>query len=343
MTKPLLAALAGIQQNPPPVWLMRQAGRYLPEYREIRSQASSFLDFCYTPRLAVEASLQPIRRFGFDAAIMFSDILVIPDALGQKVSFETGEGPRLEAIETEADFAQLRETPNWQTLAPVFETLSTLRALLPSGVTLIGFCGAPFTLACYMIAGRSAPEQVPARMLAYQQPDLFQRLIDRLTQASCAYLSRQIEAGAEVVQIFDSWSGVLPSREFELWCLQPLQHIVAHLQEHYPHVPIIAFPRGAGLHLGRLANVKGLAAVSLDTSCDIEMAKALLPSTPALQGNLDPLALVAGGQALDHAIDHMKASFSHRAHIANLGHGILPQTPITHVEHMLKRLRAEQA
>ncbi len=210
MTKPFLAALAGQRQQRPPVWLMRQAGRYLPEYRELRTQAPSFLDFCYTPRLAIEATLQPIRRFGFDAAILFSDILVMPDALGQSVSFEAGEGPRLEPIANRDDFAKLRETPDWTRLAPVFEAVAGVRAALPRETALIGFCGAPWTVASYMIAGRGTPEQAPARLFAYREPELFSALIDRLADASADYLARQVEAGAEAVQVFDSWSGVLP-------------------------------------------------------------------------------------------------------------------------------------
>ena len=244
--KPLLAVLAGTRQKIAPIWLMRQAGRYLPEYREIRSKAQSFIDFCYSPALATEATLQPIRRFGFDAAILFSDILVMPDALGQGVSFESGEGPRLKPIETAADFAELRETPDWSRLAPVFETVERVRAALPAETALIGFCGAPWTVASYMIAGRGTPDQAPARMFAYREPELFSRLIERLADASAAYLLRKIEAGAEVVQIFDSWSGVLPPTEFERWCVAPVERIVEAVRAAAPAIPIIAFPRGAG-------------------------------------------------------------------------------------------------
>jgi uroporphyrinogen decarboxylase len=313
----------------------------LPEYREIRAQASSFLDFCYTPKLAVEATLQPIRRFGFDAAILFSDILVMPDALGQSVSFEAGEGPRLAPIESEADFARLRETPDWSRLAPVFEAVAGVRAALPKETALIGFCGAPWTVASYMIAGRGTPEQAPARLFAYRRPELFGRLIDRLADASADYLARQIAAGAEAVQVFDSWSGVLPSAEFERWCVAPLRRIVARLHEKVPGAPVIAFPRGAATHLDRFADVEGLAAIGLDTAADPRAAAAMLPQRLALQGNLDPLALIAGGAALDSAVDAAIEGFAGRAHIFNLGHGILPETPIDHVEWMLKRLRGE--
>ena len=339
MTKPFLAALAGERQKRPPVWLMRQAGRYLPEYREIRGQAASFLDFCYTPKLAVEATLQPIRRFGFDAAILFSDILVMPDALGQSVGFETGEGPRLQPIEDEADFARLRETPDWTRLAPVFEAVAGVRAALPRETALIGFCGAPWTVASYMIAGRGTPEQAPARLFAYREPKTFSALIDRLADASADYLARQIEAGAEAVQVFDSWSGVLPSAEFERWCVTPLRRLVARLRARHPHTPIIAFPRCAATHLGRFADIEGIAAIGLDTAADPAVAASLLPERLALQGNLDPLALIVGGAALDAAVDTARQAFAPRAHIFNLGHGILPETPIAHVEQMLARLR----
>ena len=339
MTKPFLAALAGQRQQRPPVWLMRQAGRYLPEYRELRTQAPSFLDFCYTPRLAVEATLQPIRRFGFDAAILFSDILVMPDALGQSVSFEAGEGPRLEPIANRDDFAKLRETPDWTRLAPVFEAVAGVRAALPRETALIGFCGAPWTVASYMIAGRGTPEQAPARLFAYREPELFSALIDRLADASADYLARQVEAGAEAVQVFNSWSGVLPGPEFERWCVAPLKRLVSRLRAQRPRIPVIAFPRGAATHLGRFAEIEGLACVGLDTAADPRVAATLLPGRLALQGNLDPLALVAGGPALDEAVDTALAAFAPRAHVFNLGHGILPETPIAHVEAMLARLR----
>jgi uroporphyrinogen decarboxylase len=340
MIKPFLAALAGQRQPRPPVWLMRQAGRYLPEYRELRAQAPSFLDFCYTPKLAIEATLQPIRRFGFDAAILFSDILVLPDALGQSVSFETGEGPRLEPIATAEDFEKLRETPDWSRLAPVFEAVAGVRAALPAETALIGFCGAPWTVASYMIAGRGTPDQAPARLLAYREPELFGALIERLADASADYLARQVEAGAEAVQVFDSWSGVLPSAEFERWCVAPLKRLVARLKARHPQIPVIAFPRCAATHIGRFAEVEGLSAIGLDTAADAGVAASLLPQRLALQGNLDPLALIAGGRALDAAVEETLAAFAGpRAHIFNLGHGILPETPIAHVERMLARLR----
>ena len=339
--KPFLAALAGERQARPPVWLMRQAGRYLPEYREIRARAASFLDFCYTPAFAVEATLQPIRRFGFDAAILFSDILVVPDALGQSVTFETGEGPRLDPIGDAEGFKRLRREPDWTRLAPVFETIDRVKTALPGDVALIGFCGAPWTVASYMIAGRGTPDQAPARLFAYREPALFAALIDRLVDASAEYLLRQIAAGAEAVQIFNSWAGVLPPAEFERWCLAPVEALIAKVKARAPGTPVIAFPRGAATQLSKFAGLEGIAAIGLDTGVEPAAAVAALPGPVALQGNLDPLALIAGGAALDQGVDRVLAGFADRAHIFNLGHGILPETPIAHVERMLKRVRGE--
>jgi uroporphyrinogen decarboxylase len=337
--KPLLAALLGERRKTPPMWLMRQAGRYLPEYRALRTKAASFIEFCYTPDLAAEATLQPIRRFGFDGAILFSDILVMPDALGQSVSFEAGEGPKLPPIRDEADFAKLRDEPDWDRLAPVFETVSRLGAALPKETTLIGFCGAPWTVASYIIAGEGTPDQAPARLFAYRNPALFQRLIDRLADSSAAYLLRQIAAGAEAVQIFDSWSGVLPPEEFERWCVAPVARIAGRLKAEAPHVPVIAFPRMAATQLSKFAAVEGIACIGLDTAVEPKAAAAMLPARFALQGNLDPLALISGGEALERAIDRVLSGFDGRAHVFNLGHGILPETPIAHVERLVARVR----
>ena len=337
--KPFLAALAGERQAVPPIWLMRQAGRYLPEYREIRAKAPSFVDFCYTPTLATEATLQPIRRFGFDAAILFSDILVMPDALGQNVSFEAGEGPKLPPIRDEADFLKLREEPDWSRLAPVFETVSRVKAALGPETALIGFCGAPWTVASYMIAGEGTPDQAPARVFAYRERELFQRLIDRLADSSAEYLLRQIAAGAEAVQIFDSWSGVLPPEEFERWCVKPIERIVARLKAQAPSTPIIAFPRGAATQLGKFTEFEGVSCIGLDTAVEPRVVAGMLPQRFALQGNLDPLALIAGGRALEEGVARVLTGFEGRAHVFNLGHGILPQTPIAHVERMLALVR----
>ena len=336
--KPFLAALAGERRSRPPIWLMRQAGRYLPEYREIRARAASFLDFCYTPAFAVEATLQPIRRFGFDAAILFSDILVVADALGQNVAFETGEGPRLDPICDASGLSRLFDEPDWNRLAPVFETLDRLKTALPGEVTLIGFCGAPWTVASSMIAGRGTPDQAPARLFAYRHPGLFALLIDRLVEASAAYLLRQLAAGAEAVQIFDSWAGVLPPPEFERWCVAPLAALIAKVRAGAPDPPIIAFPRGAATQLEKFADMP-VAAVGLDTGVEPSVAAAALPDRVALQGNLDPLALVAGGPGLDEGIDRVLRGFATRAHIFNLGHGVLPETPVEHVERLVARVR----
>jgi uroporphyrinogen decarboxylase len=340
--KPLLRVLQGETSSLPPVWLMRQAGRYLPEYREIRSQAKSFLEFCYSPKLACEATLQPIRRFGFDGAILFSDILVIPDALGQKVSFETGEGPRLKPIETAADLAALDDRINLKRLSAVFETIQLVKPDLPADVTFLGFCGAPWTVASYMIAGRGTPDQAPARLFAYRHPDLMERLIEKLIDASIVYLNEQISAGVDAVQIFDSWAGVLPAAEFDKWCLVPLQKIIRGVRATHRQAKIIAFPRAAASHLGRVARLSGADMVGLDTAIDPAFAMREIQSIVPVQGNLDPLVLLAGGRALDHAIDGILKAFGKGGHVFNLGHGILPDTPIAHVEQMLKRIRTRQ-
>ncbi|WP_158815223.1 uroporphyrinogen decarboxylase [Methylocapsa sp. S129] len=334
-----LQTLAGAVQEIPPIWLMRQAGRYLPEYRQIRATAPTFLDFCYSPKLATEATLQPIRRFGFDAAIVFSDILVVPDALGQEVGFESGEGPRLKPIESRADFSALRDSLDLGRLEPVFETLGRVRASLPDEVALIGFCGAPWTVASYMIAGRGTPDQAPARLFAYRNPALFQELIALLIEASADYLIRQLRAGAQAVQIFDSWSGVLPVAELERWCLAPLRAIIAKVRTQTPNAPIIAFPRGVGASLTNFAALDGVAAIGLDTTVAPDWAAAALPSHLTLQGNLDPLALMAGGKGLEEGVDRILTGFSGRPHIFNLGHGILPETPISHVEQLISQVR----
>ncbi len=338
-TKPFLRALGGEALPRPPIWLMRQAGRYLPEYRELRATAPSFLDFCYNPTHAAEVTLQPIRRFGFDAAILFSDILVVPDALGQKVSFETGEGPRLDPISGPDDFARLRQSLDMTRLAPVLDTIRLVKSTLPAETALIGFCGAPWTVATYMIAGRGTPDQAPARLFAYRQRDLFETLMARLVDASADYLTAQLRAGVDAVQIFDSWAGVLPIVEYERWCVRPIREIVAKVRAAVPAAKIIAFPRGGGAQLLEVAALPGIAAIGLDTSVDPDWAARALPKGLPAQGNLDPLALLAGGAALDAAVGRILEAFAGRPHIFNLGHGILPPTPIEHVERLLKRVR----
>lgn len=338
--KILLRVLDGEVLAPPPLWLMRQAGRYLPEYRELRAKAGSFLEFCMTPKLAAEATLQPVRRFGFDAAILFSDIMVVPDAFGQEVSFEEGKGPRLDPLGDAAALARLRERIDLDRLAPVFEAIGRVKQALPRTTALIGFCGAPFTVATYMIAGQATPDQAPARLFAYRHPDMFQELIDRLVAGSVEYLSRQIEAGADLVQIFDSWAGVLPPLEFARWCVRPVRAMVEALRARHGAVKIIAFPRGAGLALADFAQETGVDALSLDQKIDARAAAQIIPRAAILQGNLDPLALLAGGAALREATAQILSAFRGRPHIFNLGHGVLPETPIAHVEALVSQIRA---
>jgi uroporphyrinogen decarboxylase len=338
--KSVLRVLDGEVMFPPPIWLMRQAGRYLPEYRELRTRAPSFLEFCRTPKLAVEATLQPIHRFGFDAAIIFSDILVVPHAFGQEVSFESGVGPQLAPIADAADLGRLAETIDFDRLAPVFEAIEDVKKQLPEETALIGFCGAPFTVATYMIAGHATPDQMPARLFAFRYPDLFQELIDRLVEGSAEYLARQIDAGAEVVQIFDTWANVLSPLSFERWCIAPLRAIVIALRERHPNAKVIIFARGAGHALRDFAERTGANALGLDTQVVPYIAAQDAASATALQGNLDPQVLVAGGDALRQATENILAAFRGRPHIFNLGHGILPETPIAHVEALLAQVRA---
>ncbi len=337
--KPILEVLSGRAQAVPPVWFMRQAGRYLPEYRALRERAGSFLDLCFTPELAAEATLQPIRRFGFDAAILFSDILVVPHALGRTVTFEAGEGPRLEPLDDAAKLAALASTENESVFAPVYEAVRAVKRELPASVALLGFCGAPWTVATYMIAGRGTPDQAPARQLAYREPDAFARLIDTLTAVSSRYLVGQLRAGAEAVQIFDTWAGVLPPREFSRWCVAPVRRIVESVRRDIPAAKIIGFPRGAGASLARYLDAVPVDAVSLDWTAEPAFVRARVQNRVAVQGNLDPQVLLAGGAALDRAVDDILESFGNGALIFNLGHGILPETPIGHVEQVLGRIR----
>lgn len=336
--KTFLAPFQGSIPAHPPIWLMRQAGRYLPEYREIRSSAKSFLDFCYTPELAIEATLQPIRRFDFDAAIIFSDILVIPDAMGQGVRFAEGEGPRLDALPDAAAIDALSLLDE-DKMAPVYAALRGVKAALPAKTTLIGFCGAPWTLATYMIGGRGTPDQAPARAFAYAQPDAFARLIDKLVVACIRHLSLQIEAGAEVVQIFDSWAGPLPEAEFLRWCEAPVARIIAGVKALHPAVPVIAFPRAISGGFARFCAATKADAISLDTAARLAEVRALVPESVVTQGNLDPLVLIAGGEALEQAIDGILAATKGTRHVFNLGHGILPSTPIAHVERLIEKVR----
>ena len=318
---------------------MRQAGRYLPEYRALREKAGDFLTLCFTPDLAAEVTLQPVRRFGFDAAILFSDILVIPHALGQAVRFAVGEGPQLDPIADRQALMRLRLELDHGVLAPIYETIRRVKASLAPDVALLGFCGAPWTVASYMIAGHGTPDQQPARMFAYGDPEAFAGLIDKLVDASAAYLVRQLQAGVDAVQIFDTWAGVLPAEEFARWCIGPAQRIVANVRSQVPDAKVIGFPRGVGAGLLRYVEDVPVDAVGLDWMADPAFVRDEIQWRVPVQGNLDPLALLAGGSALDQGVDNILAAFSERPFIFNLGHGILPQTPIAHVERMIARVR----
>lgn len=341
--KPVLRVLAGAHERIPPIWLMRQAGRYLPEYRELRKKAGSFLELCFNPKAAAEITLQPVRRFNFDAAILFSDILVVPHALGQQVSFSEREGPQLNALNNPAELNQLQSEIDHSRLAPIYEAVTRARQDLPTEVTLIGFCGAPWTVATYMIAGGGTVDQSPARQFAYRFPEVFTRLIDLLVEASAGYLVRQFKAGAEVAQIFDTWAGILPAYEFRRWCIEPCARIVAAVRKEIPHARIIGFPRGAGTRFVNYIDDTAVDAVGLDWTVDLTFAREKIQSRRPVQGNLDPLALLVGGTALDRSVDAILEALSHGPFIFNLGHGVLPETPIAHVERLVTRVRGAPA
>ena len=340
VNKSVLNVLRGQHQNTPPVWMMRQAGRYLPEYCATREKAGSVLNLCFSPQLAAEVTLQPIRRFNFDAAILFSDILVVPHALGRKVEFVAGEGPKLDPITDPATIAAISERVDHDVLGPVYETVQRVKGELPGHVTLLGFCGAPWTVATYMIAGEGTPDQAPARLFAYRYPEAFDRLVQILVRASAEYLIRQFRAGVDAVQIFDTWAGILPPEEFARWCIAPVRQIILSVRDEIPDAKIIAFPRGAGSALERYVTELPIDAVGLDWMIDKTFARTRIQSRKPVQGNLDPMALVAGVRALDESADAVMRAFSDGPFIFNLGHGITPQTPIAHVEQMLKRVRA---
>jgi uroporphyrinogen decarboxylase len=340
---PFLRALAGQANVPPPIWLMRQAGRYLPEYREVRARASSFLDLCRTPELAAEVTLQPLKRFAFDAAIVFSDILIVPYALGQRVEFVDGEGPKLEPVGDAKAVADLDRGNAAKALAPVYETIERVVAELPKTVPLIGFCGAPWTVATYMVDGGGSKDQAAARLFAYRDAATFQRLIDLLVDISVEYLVNQVRAGARVLQIFDSWAGSLPEDEFERWCIAPTKRLIAQVKAVVPQTPVVGFPRGAGVLAQRYAKTSGVDAVSCDTSMPIGWIKETLQSLVPVQGNLDPLLLVAGGPQLDARVEAILEALGQGPFIFNLGHGILPETPIEHVTRLVNLVKAGSA
>ena len=342
--KLLMRALAGEVLPVPPIWMMRQAGRYLPEYRATRAQAGDFLSLCYTPDLAAEVTLQPIRRYGFDAAILFADILLVPQALGADLWFVTGEGPRLSTITTEADFAALKGADDIHAhLAPVYETVGILARELPVETTLIGFAGAPWTVATYMIAGQGTPDQGPAHALKAENRALFEALIERITEATIGYLLAQIEAGAEVVKVFDSWAGSLKGEDFEAFAVAPARKIIAAVKERHPNVPVIAFPREAGDGYIGFAEATGADCVALDNSVSADWAAEHVQSSGCVQGNLDPKHMVTGGAALVDETRAILAAFSKGPHIFNLGHGITPDADPENVQLMIDTVRGGSA
>lgn len=334
----MMKVLAGETIMPPPVWLMRQAGRYLPEYRATRAKAKGFLDLCYTPDLAVEVTMQPIRRFGFDAAILFSDILVIPDVLDRNVRFVEGEGPQLDPIDVSGIDA-LRLPDVETALAPVFATVRRLRKELPAQTTLLGFCGAPWTIATYMIAGHGTTDQAPARLFAYQNPKAFEKLLSIIAEASAEYLIAQIDAGADALQIFDSWAGVLGDHEFPEFAVKPVRRMIDQVKAARPQAKIIAFAKGAGFNLKTYRQGTNADAIGLDWTVPLDFATDLQKEGP-VQGNLDPLKMVAGGASLDEGVDRILDRLGNGPLIFNLGHGITPQADPENVTRLLTRIRS---
>lgn len=339
MTKKLIHVLKGEKLATPPVWLMRQAGRYLPEYRALRAEKGGFLALATDPAAAAEVTLQPIRRFGFDGAILFSDILMVPWALGQDLTFGPGEGPRL--APPLIDHAPAGLVAARERLDPVYETVRRVSAALPPETSFLGFAGSPWTVATYMVAGQGSRDQAETRAFAYRDPAAFDAIIAAIVALTVDYLAGQITAGVEAVQLFDSWAGSLSPEQFERWVIGPNAAIVRALKARHPAVPVIGFPKGAGGKLADYARGTGVDAIGLDETVDPAWADAVLPPGMPVQGNLDPLALEAGGAALDRATDRVLAAFADRPHIFNLGHGIGQHTPIAHVERLLARVRRD--
>ena len=338
--KPMLAVLKGDRVSPPPMWMMRQAGRYLPEYRALRAEKGSFLNLVYAPDAAAEITLQPLKRFPqLDGAILFSDILIVPYAIGQDLTFIAGEGPRLRPKLVEAALDQLTAAP--ERLDPIYETVARVKAELDPSKTLIGFAGSPWTVATYMVAGEGSRDQAEARRMAYADPQRFGAIISRIEAVTIDYLSRQIEAGAEAVQLFDSWAGSLSPRQFEQWVIAPTARLTAALHERHPGVPVIGFPKGAGGKLPAYAQETRVDAVGIDETVDPVWACRELPDGLPVQGNLDPLALIAGGEELETAARRVLDAFAARPHIFNLGHGILQDTPIAHVEQLIAIVKGQ--
>ena len=338
--KPLLAALGGEAQHPPPVWLMRQAGRYLPEYRALRAKAGSFLDLCYHPVLAAEATLQPVRRFPLDGIILFSDILVVAEALGVKLWFEEGEGPRLKAIPEDGSLPEFDAERQRRHLAPVYEAMERVVAAAPAGATVLGFAGAPWTLATYMVGGGRSKDFAATKGWAYRDPESFGRLIETVRQAVAAHLIAQLDAGADAVQVFDSWAGALPESELARWCIEPLKGIVADVKAVHPAAPIIGYPRGIGVACERFAAETGVDAISIDSTVPPAWAAARLQPHCTVQGNLDPVALLAGGDALRQAASRILDALGNGPFVFNLGEGVLPQTPPEHVAQLCDLVHA---
>ena len=336
----LLSVLRGERRDPPPIWLMRQAGRYLPEYRALRAEKGGFLELCYDPASAAEVTLQPIRRFGFDGAILFSDILVVPHAMGQALSFGVGEGPRLVPALLDGLLEGLTAVP--ERLTPIYETVRRVAAALPPETTLLGFAGSPWTVATYMVAGEGSKDHAPARTLAYRDPSAFGALIEAIVAVTISYLTGQIDAGAMAVQLFDSWSGSLSPAQFDRWVVEPNRRIVDAIRAQRPHAPIIGFPKGAGAKLIDYAERVCPDALGLDETVDLDWADTNLPAGLPVQGNLDPLALLTGGAGLEDAVTAIRGSLTERPHIFNLGHGIVPQVPVAHVERLLELVRGER-
>ncbi len=338
--KKLLRSLAGETLPTPPIWMMRQAGRYLPEYRATRAKAGDFLSLCYTPDLAAEVTLQPIRRFGFDAAILFADILLVPQALGADLWFETGEGPRLSTITTPGELAKLKRADDiHEPLAPIYETVRILARELPGETALIGFAGAPWTVATYMIAGRGTPDQGPAHALIAQDRATFEALLDRITEATIAYLSMQIDAGAEVVKLFDSWAGSLKGADFDKYALEPTKRIISELKARHPSIPVIAFPREAGERYVGFATATGADCVAIDNSVSADWVAQNVQVDGCVQGNLAPKHMVSGGQALVDETRRIVKTLGKGPHIFNLGHGITPDADPENVALMVETVR----
>ena len=341
INKPLILSLKGKTQLHPPVWLMRQAGRYLPEYRRLRNQAGSFLDLCYNPKLAAEVTLQPVERFGLDAAILFSDILLIPNALGQTINFVEGDGPKLSPVRNSKDLGRLSNELDVKKLSAVYQTISAVASQLDEHVALIGFAGAPWTVATYMVEGQTSRTFDFIKQWAFSDPTGFEALISRLIDATVAHLCKQIEAGVDTVQIFESWAGVLPSNEFCRWCVEPVKIITQRVKAEYPEIPVIAFPRGAGVNYVGYAGATGVDGLGVDYTVPRTWVAKVLQPDVCIQGNLDPQILLVGGRVMETEVREIKKALNNGPFVFNLGHGVLPKTPPEHVAKLVRLVREE--